>query len=861
MKCKYKTLIALAAVVFLVPTAQAQPAFNPEKYASFPDEHVGLNKYLKSTEPNADGEYTLRLEAFITGSVSKRVIPTDFVLVLDNSGSMLEDCLYGKTRPDYITAAQLADPEDPYYNFLREAHTPENCHLGIHCYSYNYGYDRGDPMFNVPTTNTSIDRYRMTPWSYFDSTEDSPSPSLYYYLEDDGIYYKIRREEYIAEDVAYYNLFITRTDGQKLYLICSKDGSGFRTELSPDALLSSNNSPNQILLVGYEGDNIYRPLSRVDELLPGVDAFIRSIYYHNTMDRFEAGVTKHQIAIVAFANTMASGTVANPSIASSSSGISFRSKSNTRVVKGFAEINDDNLDSYLSVIDDHFNFRGGTLTFYGMRLATRLLQNLQGQADMAPVNGVGEVTRNKVVVVFTDGEPKELYASGGYPGGTGGSRFNNVKLSLQEAGLIKSDYSVGTGTSQGTSARIYTIDFADTMYASEFLKYLSSNYNDSAAKGGPNMADIVYSGTAITPEEDRIYYMDARQSGGLESAFADIADATTGDTGSHLVAVDVISDSFDLPAGLESSGKVRLYTPQCVGTKEIDGQTYLAFAEDVPVDSRPPIEEIWFDRVNEQGGVSWTKKTNFDIDGDISFAIDGKQLVFNGFDFENLWCGLDGDIDHHNTRQISSDDPNYSFQQDGYRGFKLVAEFPIIVAEDAVGGTDIPTNATADSGLFTSDGEGNPEGEAIANYPEPVLTIPIRLIIRKNGLAEGESASFTVQRKLIDSAEDYTDFTSFILTGAAPGSDVPEVRLLSLDPRYHYRVKETGWSWAYEPADTSYVPSTEDRVLTNPIVFENRPAGDTPRHAEAKAVNRMSSVGGVEVDDVGDGLLADGAEG
>ena len=106
-------------------------------------------------------------------------------------------------------------------------------------------------MFDVPTTNTSIDRYRMTAWSYFDSTGDSPSPSLYYYIEDDGIYYKIKREEYIDGDVAYYNLFIIRINGQKLYLICTKDGSNFRTELSPDALLSNNNSPNQILLVGY----------------------------------------------------------------------------------------------------------------------------------------------------------------------------------------------------------------------------------------------------------------------------------------------------------------------------------------------------------------------------------------------------------------------------------------------------------------------------------------------------------------------------------------------------------------------------------------------------------------------------------
>ncbi len=861
MKCKYKSLTTLAAILLFAPAADAQSGFNPEKYVSFPDEHVGLNKYLKSTEQNADGEYTLRLETFLTGSVTKRVVPTDFVLVLDNSGSMLEDCLYGKKRPDYITAAQVEDPDDPYYRFLREAHTPENCHFGTHCYSYNYGYEHGELLYSVPVSGAGIDDYRRTNWSYFDSTEDSPSSSLYYYHEEDRIYYKIQREEYRPNTISYYNLFILRTNGQKLYLRCSKDESGYRTELSPDPLTARNNNPNQILLVGYEGDNIYRPLSRVDELLPGVESFIRSIYYHNMTDRFDAGVTKHQVAIVAFAHTVVSGNFVNPSIAPSSADIVFRAKNDTRVVKGFEEIGDDNLASYLSVLDDHFNFRAGTLTFYGLRLAARLLQNLQRQTDMAPVNSVGGVNRNKVVVVFTDGEPKELNENGTYPNGNGGSIFNNVNLSLKEAGLIKSDYGIGTGTSQGTSAKIYTIDFADTVYASEFLKYLSSNYNDSAATGGPDMADIVYSGTAITPEEERIYYMDAHQSGGLESAFADIADATTGDTGAPLVAADVIGDSFDLPDGLETSGKVRVFTSQCIGTKEIDGQTYLAFAEDVPVGSRPPLEEIWFDSVDERGRVTWTKKNDFDIDSDISYAVEGKRLVFKGFDFANLWCGLDGDTDHHNTRQISSDDPNFAFQQDGYRGFKLIVEFPIILADDSVGGVDLPTNVAADSGLFISDGEGNPDGEAIVNYPEPVLTIPIRLIIRKSGLAEGESASFTIQRKLIDSTEEYTDFTSFILTGTASGSDDPEVRLLSLDPRYHYRIKETGWSWAYEPADPSFFPSTEDRGLTNPIVFENRPAGDTPRHAEAKAVNRMSSVGGVEVDDVGDGLLADGAEG
>ena len=838
MKYKNRTLPALAAILLLAPAAYAQSTFNPEKYVSFPEAHVGLNKYLKSNEPNADGEYTLRLETFTTGSVSKRVVPTDFVLVLDNSGSMLEDCLYGKLRPDYITAEQLEDPDDPYYHFLREAHSPENCHLGIHCYSYNSGLDHGELLLNVGYSIANINEYRRTNWSYFDSTEDSPSPSLYYYHEEDGIYYKIRREEYKPQNVTYYNLFITRTNGQKMYVRCSNDDSGYKTELSPEALLSRNTNPNQILLVGYEGDNIYRPLSRVDELMPGVEAFIRSIYYHNMTDRFEGAVTRHQIAVVAFANSMTSN-ITNPSLTPSSPDITFRDKNATRVIKGFEEIGEDNLASYLSVIDDHFNFMGGTFTFHGMRLATRLLQNLQKQTDMAPVNSVGGVNRNKVVVIFTDGEPKELRENGSDPGNNGGSRFNNVKLCLQEAGLIKSDYNTGTANSKGTSAKIFTIDFADTPYASEFLKYLSSNYIDSEAKGGPDMADIEYSGTPVTPEEERIYYMDARQSGGLEGAFADIADATTGDTSAHLVAVDVLNDSFDFPDGLDASGKVRLFTAQCIGTKEIDGQACLAFAEDVPVGSRPALEEIWFDSVDERGRVSWIKETDLFIDRDVSFVISGKQIIFKGFDFANLWCGLDEETGHHNTRQISSDDPNYAFQQDGYRGFKLIAEFPITVAEGSVGGADIPTNVAVDSGLFISDGDGNPEGEAVANYPEPVLTIPVRLVIRKIGLAEGESASFTIQRRPVDGSGDYTDFTSFVLTGTASDSDDPEVRLLSLDPRYYYRIKETGWSWAYEQADPSFLPSTEDAGLTNPIVFRNSPKDNLPRHAEAKAVNRM----------------------
>ena len=137
--------------------------------------------------------------------------------------------------------------------------------------------------------------------------------------------------------------------------------------------------------------------------------------------------------------------------------------------------------------------------------------------------------------------------------------------------------------------------------------------------------------------------------------------------------------------------------------------------------------------------------------------------------------------------------------------------------------------------------------DSFKNFPDYYRSLPAVQqaesgeLIQKSGLAQGESASFTIERKLIGSSDPYTLFTTFVLTGSATGADNPEIRFVSLDPRYYYRVRETGWSWAYEQADPSFLPSTENPNLGNPIVFDNDPDEDTPRHAEAKAVNRMRS--------------------
>ena len=832
--------MALAAALMLVPKGFAQDEH--EQYYNYPDKSVGINKYLKSNIPDADGKYTLRLEMFTTGSVEKYAVPTDFVLVLDCSGSMLFDCLFGRRRPESLKASSMADPNNQYYQFLRPAHTDENVFQDRKYYSYNRVHKSGN-LGDHPGQASS--------WGYFESNETNSLPSLYYYYAPDQTYYKLHRATTAAGARVIY---FTRSNNSNMYLICTQNGSQVTTTVSTTApaVSSANNDNNDVILIGYPGDNIYRPIQRREALSQAVQKFIQGVADHNVSDNFYPGVTKHQVAIVSFGAGYTNGEAGsseNPSIAPSEN-----TGSGTRVVRGFHEINSDTapgtggmtyLEDYKGAVDKYFGFYASTYVFLGVRLAKLLLQDLQQKPGMAPLDNEGHTQRNKVVVVFTDGEPSDLLAHGDVPpSGTTGNTptnnaFNNVQPTLADGVIIKTERTSGTGSE--INGKIFTIDLAGSATATTFLEHLSSDYPLGKATSGQNMASITYSGSKTASG----FYMDAN-AGGLDEAFTSIVEGNTGDTSAHILAVDVISDSFELPEGIETSGEVKLFTSQCIGIDEND--EYLLFTDDVAIDAnggtgRPALEEIWFNSENAQHEVVWTKKTNYDVDADISYVIDGKKLIFKGFDFANLWCGHDGEETHNNTRQISSGMKNYDRQNDGYRGFRLVAEFPIVVAENAVGGPDVPTNKYELSGLFPSDDGSTPSTTPIVNYPKPALPIPIRLVIQKTGLKPGESASFTVERKLANSSTaTWDEFTTFVLTGNETATDIPEVRLINLDPRYHYRVKESGWSWAYENADPSFVPSTEDGDRPNPIVFENDPIGG-PKHAEAKAVNKMRKTG------------------
>lgn len=190
----------------------------------------------------------------------------------------------------------------------------------------------------------------------------------------------------------------------------------------------------------------------------------------------------------------------------------------------------------------------------------------------------------------------------------------------------------------------------------------------------------------------------------------------------------------------------------------------------------------------------------------------GRQVVsISGFDFSENFCGTVGGTP---------------------LGKKLILEI-MVDRTTAVGGTSIFTNAPG-SGMY--DELGNP----IAEFVNPVLSIPVNIQIQKNGLTKGESAVFTVRP--IDALGvpiPSVNPIRVILTGNASGTPVSST-VKGLDQTYNWLVTEEGWSWNYEVNGGNPSLSTATQLL-NPFVFTNVKQSTTVKAAESKVTNDFST--------------------
>ena len=232
---------------------------------------------------------------------------------------------------------------------------------------------------------------------------------------------------------------------------------------------------------------------------------------------------------------------------------------------------------------------GTTLANYGMEHAQTII-------NRAKDNG-----RQKVVVMFTDGEPNGIGKVSGFEKEVANSAINTSK-SIKDAG-----------------ATVYTIGCFGSLDADKkanvdtYMNYVSSNYPKATSMTADPGAQA----------EEPNYYKTVSSAADLNNIFQDISHTIGGTTvklTSTSVLRDVISDSFTLPEGYKD-GDIKAYSVSCESsTKNADG-TY-----------------------------TYTWKTTPDTDKyDVTVAADNKTINVTDFDYAANWVdqyGVGGSKSH-----------------------------------------------------------------------------------------------------------------------------------------------------------------------------------------------------------------------
>lgn len=214
---------------------------------------------------------------------------------------------------------------------------------------------------------------------------------------------------------------------------------------------------------------------------------------------------------------------------------------------------------------------GYTPAHFGLQLAKGIIEN-DPNTD-----------RQKVVVLFTDGEPNGVYATSGFESTAANNAIANSK-SIKDKGATV--YTIGC----------FNTTYADTDNVPKYMNRVSSNYPDAT-----NMNN----GTRGVGD----FYKTVSSASELESIFQEISSTAGGATltlGSETVLKDVVSEYFDLPENAAAN---------------ITAQSYSCTALDA--DGAP----IW-NETPDQG-------TNYTV------SIQDKTISVTGFDYSANWVGKD----------------------------------------------------------------------------------------------------------------------------------------------------------------------------------------------------------------------------
>ena len=667
-----------------------------------------INKKIEAYDKTT-GIGTIRLEAYVTGAVSTSSvsIPSDIILVLDMSSSMTSNKMNNITYSKLSTTANNA-----YSNYSSKTYAKVTIGDVTKYYPVTITTEN-EQYTQVSAASTNIELYaKGSDLYYVDENGNTYKVTVttldnntytYTYTDGDGVKtLSSEGQNTVPSWVANLSVKGTTSSTTYRFTYTYTDASGNPIIVSETFAYGDTITDKYYSISTSESDD-----DRLEALKVAVDTFIDNIAddangadnTYGTSDDIE-----HNVAIVTYSGEGSSkptgiynGTTFIPYYSGSSgSGGSggdddddgpSRPKfgSDSESISTFAIVDGGNIsnEQYGAALQDMTNATvvnnmintvsglddsQGTLTNIGMLMARNILDAYtEGGTNFSRyVDDNGNVIRNRIVVVFTDGEPT---TSGSF-----NSSYANEAIGYSNE--IKNTYGstvYTVGVLEDADARInisedrLTVSPVSTSNINTFLHYLSSNYKNATNMTTPGTETFPRTASGLLTGES--YYLSAQDTESLSNIFDAISKTATGGAsmqlGTSTVVKDIISPYFKLPTNADTSSIV----VKTADIKTVSGTTY-----------------TWESEVAYSGTVT----------------INDKTIDVSNFDFASNWVGLSDSTPH---------------------GKKLVIYVPFVVEPLFLGGNNVDTNGE-DAGVY----ENASATEAIENFVSPAVVVPVKPI-------------------------------------------------------------------------------------------------------------------------------------
>lgn len=662
----------------------------------------------KTATANQDGSYTITLEAYATGSkvISEitKDVPTDIILVLDQSGSMAKDIgtvsfkqyedetnwwgdvsTYHTRNQDYYEYRHNGGSSNLWHKLADGSYVSVSVRMQENPKYTPITNGKNNSTFGGATSywNNQDNLYALVHGKYLKVTvERTRYNGTYTYTLPDGT-------QIASQSGASQSPKFTGIDGNVIYLVAVNDAETTYTYTYTDSA-----GVVQTIDTSTGAKTVFSPTlyervtstsgggTRLDALKNAVNNFASAVHTKSLGKDGQVGGgddIDHRIALVGFSspdynNTeLLTGSAINQgdwkgtNISTGGwdgyyyfptgyemNGPQYGSISDAQYKAALLPMNTDAGLSGVATGVNALTAWGGTRTDNGLAMANKIF-------EQNPIPN-GE-KRNRVVIVFTDGIP----GLSGYDGSVASS-------AITESNTAKTTY----------GATVYTIGIfsgADATSAGS-----TGNGSSDADKGNYFLQRV--SSNKQYPQSPS-YYLSAADSGSLNNIFQQISNQIeTGGAettlGSETVVKDIISPYFTLPEGA-TDANITLETYACTGK-------------------------------DAKGGYTWSK--NADAMG-ANATINGDQVNVTGFNFSENYVGTV--TENGNTT---------------YRGNKLVISFKVQPKDGFLGGNDVITNTNA--GIYENSNAKDP----IMTFDQPKVNVPIKKVTvtapEKNVYLKGE---------------------------------------------------------------------------------------------------------------------------